>query len=168
MIVEMGMFDEDNIKQVKELKRDVGENLTKYEDILTLLESYVSWANRINQQAELADLENIRAQDLQLMKFCQGLNKSDRLYNKLMEMDVPSWARGQDIKKNNSQSMAQKAVLVDSAPKTQDQVMNQVYGSGGSNPRPTSRLPGGQRRFKVLPEVQYLENRERVEDAENA
>ena len=40
-------------------------------------ESYVSWANRINQQAELADMENIRAQDLQLMKFCQGLNKSD-------------------------------------------------------------------------------------------
>ena len=52
-------------------------------------ESYVSWANRINQQAELADLENIRAQDLQLMKFCQGLNKTDHLYNTLMEMDVP-------------------------------------------------------------------------------
>ena len=106
-------------------------------------ELYVSWANRINQQAELADLENIRAQNLQLMKFCQGLNKSERLYNKMMEMDVPSWARAQDITKKYSQGMAQKAVLVDSAPKTQGQVLNQMSGSSGSNPRTTSRLPGG-------------------------
>ena len=60
-------------------------------------ESYVSWANRINQQAELADLENIRAQDLQLMKFCQGLNKADRLYDKLMEMEIHSWSGAQEI-----------------------------------------------------------------------
>ena len=32
-------------------------------------ESYVSWRNCINQQAELADLKIIRAQDLQSMKF---------------------------------------------------------------------------------------------------
>lgn len=42
MIIEMGMFDEDNLKQVKELKRDVGENLTRYEDILTHLEALYS------------------------------------------------------------------------------------------------------------------------------
>ena len=42
MIIEMGMFDEDNLKQVKELKRDVGENLTRYEDILTHLEELYS------------------------------------------------------------------------------------------------------------------------------
>ena len=41
-------------------------------------ESYICWANRINQQAELADLKNIKAQDLQLMMFCKGLNKTDR------------------------------------------------------------------------------------------
>ena len=35
MIIEMEMFDEDNIKQVKELMRDVGTNLTRKEDILT-------------------------------------------------------------------------------------------------------------------------------------
>ena len=28
MIIEMEMFDEDNIKQVKELKRDMGDNLS--------------------------------------------------------------------------------------------------------------------------------------------
>ena len=80
-------------------------------------ESYISWMNRINQQAKLADLENIRAQEIHLMKFCQGLNKTDRLYEKLMELEVPSWARAQEIIKKHTQSMAQKAVLVDSAPK---------------------------------------------------
>ena len=51
------------------------------------------------------------------MKFCQGLNKTDRLYEKFMELEVPSWARAQEIIKKHTQSMAQKAVLVDSAPK---------------------------------------------------
>ena len=68
--------------------------------------SYISWMSRINQQAELAGLENIRAQEIQLMKFCQGLNKSDRLYDKLMELEVPSWAKAQEIKKKHAQSMA--------------------------------------------------------------
>ena len=89
-------------------------------------------------------MENIRAQDIQLMKFCQGLNKSDCLYDKLMVMEVPSWARAQKIIKKHSQSMAQKAVLVDSAPKTQGRVLNQMSGSSGT--RPTSLSPGGQRR----------------------
>ena len=42
MIIEMGMFDEDNHKQLKELKREVGENLNRYEDILTHLEALYS------------------------------------------------------------------------------------------------------------------------------
>ena len=111
-------------------------------------ESYVSWANRINQQAELADLENIRAQDLQLMKFCQGLNKADRLYDKIMEMEIHSWTGAQEIIKKHSQSMALKADLIESAPRAQGQVMNQMSGSSGSgasNPRPSSRSPGGPR-----------------------
>ena len=119
----------------------------KFVDLMIVKgEFYISWANRINQQAELADLENIRAQDLQLMKFCQLLNKSDRLYDKLMEMDVPSWAGAKDIIRKYSQSMALKADLVYSAPRAQGQVLNQMSGSGKSNPRPTSRSPGGQRR----------------------
>ena len=109
-------------------------------------ESYVSWANRIIQQAELADLENIRAQDLQLMKFCQGLNKADRFYDKLMEMEIHSWAGAQDIIKKYSQSMALKGDLIESAPRAQGQVMNQMSGSGGSNPRPASRSPGRPRK----------------------
>ena len=111
-------------------------------------ESYISWMNRINQQSELADLKNIRAQEIQLMKFCQGLNKTDWLYEKLMELEVPSWARAQEIIKKHAQSMARKAVLVDSAPKTaQGQVLNQM--SGKSRARPTSQernltqTPGG-------------------------
>ena len=42
-------------------------------------------------QPELAHLEVIRSQDLQLMKYCQGLHKTDRLYDKLMDMEVKSW-----------------------------------------------------------------------------
>ena len=79
------------------------------------------------------------------MKFCQGLNKTDRLYEKLIELEVPSWARAQEIIKKHTQSMAQKAVLVDLAPKTaQGQVLNQMSGNRGA--RPTSRSPGGQRK----------------------
>ena len=73
--------------------------------------NYVSWSNRINQQAELADLEGIKAQDLQLMKFCQGLNKTDRLYDKLMDMEVHRWATAQEIIKKYSQSQVLKADL---------------------------------------------------------
>ena len=42
MIIDMKMFDEDNYKQVKELKRDVGDNINKYEEILTHLEAFYS------------------------------------------------------------------------------------------------------------------------------
>ena len=87
-------------------------------------ESYVSWATRINQQAELADLQNIRAQDLQLMTFCKGLNKADRLYDKIMDMEIHSWSGAQEIIKKHSQSMALKANLVESASRIQGQIMN--------------------------------------------
>ena len=42
---------------------------------------------------ELADLDGIKSQDLKLMKYCQGLKQSDRLYDKLMKMEPKSWAR---------------------------------------------------------------------------
>ena len=42
VIIDMKMFDEDNNKQLKEFKRDVGENLNRYEDILTHLEAMYS------------------------------------------------------------------------------------------------------------------------------
>ena len=42
MIINMRMFDKDNQKLLKELKRDVGEQLNRYEDILTHLEATYS------------------------------------------------------------------------------------------------------------------------------
>ena len=38
VIIDMRMFDEDNHKLLKDLKRDVGDQLNRYEDILTHLE----------------------------------------------------------------------------------------------------------------------------------
>ena len=37
VIIDMRMFDEDNHKLLKELKREMGEQLNRYEDILTHL-----------------------------------------------------------------------------------------------------------------------------------
>ena len=74
--------------------------------MITKGEGYIQWANRINQQAELANLEGIKAQDLQLMKYCQGLHKTNRLYDKLMDMKVKSWATAQEIIKKYAQSQA--------------------------------------------------------------
>ena len=144
-----GQNGDDDQKVAEAFDRQVPKFARKVKFLYLIIikgESYVSWRNCINQQAELADLENIRAQDLQLMKFCQGLNKTDRLYDKLMEMDVHSWATAQNIIENYSQSMALKADLFESAPKSQGHVVNRILGSSGSAPRPASRSPGGQRR----------------------
>ena len=65
--------------------------------MITKGEGYIQWANQINQQVELADMEGIKAQDLQLMKYCQGHHKTDKRYNKLMDMEVKSWATAQEI-----------------------------------------------------------------------
>ena len=63
-----------------------------------------------------------------------------------MEMDVHSWAAAQDIIKKYSQSQALKADLVESAPRSQGHVVNQMSGSSGSAPRPASQSQGGQRK----------------------
>ena len=42
VIFDIGMFDEDNHKQLKELKQDMEENLNRYEDILTHLQALYS------------------------------------------------------------------------------------------------------------------------------
>ena len=112
-------------------------------------ENYVHWSNRINQPAKLADLEGIKAQDLQLMKFCHGLNKTHCLYDKLMDMEVHSWATAQEIIKKYSQSQALRADLVESAPKSQGHIVNQMSGSGGSAPRPPARLRGRRERNMI-------------------
>ena len=148
-LVELGRGDgmEMMIKKVAEAyDRQVPKFARKVKFLELIIikgESYVSWSN---QQAELADLDNIRAQDLQLMKFSQGLNKTDRLYDKLMEMDVRSWAAAKNIIMKYSQSQALKADLVESASRSQGHVVNQMSGSSSSAPRPESRSLGGQRR----------------------
>ena len=57
-----------------------------------------------------------------------------------------SWATAQDIIKKYSQSQALKADLIESAPKSQGHIVNQMSGSGGSALRPASRSPGEQRK----------------------
>ena len=42
VIVDVRMFDEDNHKLLKDLKRDVGDQLNRYKDILTHLEALYS------------------------------------------------------------------------------------------------------------------------------
>ena len=42
MIIDMEIFNEDKIKLVKELKCDMGDNLTRYKNILTHLEAIYS------------------------------------------------------------------------------------------------------------------------------
>ena len=57
-------------------------------------------------------------------------------------MEVHSWSGAQEIIKKHTQSMALKADLVESAPRTQGQIMNQMSGSGVSRPRQASKSPG--------------------------
>ena len=38
MVIELGMFDRDNYQLVKDLKKDVEENIIKYKEILAHLE----------------------------------------------------------------------------------------------------------------------------------
>ena len=64
------------------------------------------------QQLELAHLEGIKAQDIQLMKFCQGLHKSDRLSDKIKDLEVKAWASAQEIINKYAESQALKADLV--------------------------------------------------------
>ena len=62
------------------------------------------------QQLELAHLEGIKAQDIQLMKFCQGLHKSDRLSDKIKDLEVKAWASAQEI--NTQKAKPSKLTLL--------------------------------------------------------
>ena len=114
--------------------------------MITKGEGYIQWANRINQQAELANIEGIKAQDFQLMKYCQGLHETDRLYDKFMDMEVKSWATAQEIIKKYAQSQAFKAEHVESTPKNQGHIVMKMSGDSGPSQRSMSRSPGGQRK----------------------
>ena len=70
------------------------------------------------------------------------MNKTDRLYDKIIDMEIKSWAGAQEIIKRHTLSMALKADLVETAPKQQNQIMNQMSGSGVSKQREASKSPG--------------------------
>ena len=54
-VIEAGMFDKDNYQLVKDLKKDVEENIVKYEDIITYLEGVYS-AKPDKFKAEITEL----------------------------------------------------------------------------------------------------------------
>jgi hypothetical protein len=80
------------------------------------------------------------------MKYCQGLHKMDMLYDKLMDMEVKSWANAQEIIRKYAQSQALKADLVESTHKKQGHVVMKLSGDSSPAPRPSSQSPGKQRK----------------------
>ena len=54
-VIEAGMFNKDTYQLVKDLKKDVEENIVKYEDILTYLEGVYS-AKPDKFKAEITEL----------------------------------------------------------------------------------------------------------------
>ena len=65
VVIEMKMFDEDNYQLVKELKRDVEENIIKYEEILTHLEGFYylkqeKYTNQLKEMKENFDVMDSR------------------------------------------------------------------------------------------------------------
>ena len=75
-LVDVGRGDDmaTMIKKVLEAYNRLSPTFNRRVQFLDIMimrgESYISWVNIINQQAELADLENICSQEIQLMKFC--------------------------------------------------------------------------------------------------
>ena len=99
--------------------------------------------NRIDHQPELAHLEGIKAQDIQLMWFCQGFHKQDRLYDKIMDLEVKPWVFAKEMIKKYAEGQSLKPDLVESAPKTQGQRLMHMEGGGEKSPtrRPSSKSP---------------------------
>ena len=60
-------------------------------------EGKMEWAFRLEQAAEMANLEDIQAQELKFLKYCQGLKTDDKLYDLLMEMVNPNWEKALEI-----------------------------------------------------------------------
>ena len=138
------------VKRVKEAFERLQLVFARKVKLLELMimkgEGYIEWANRINQQSELARMEGISAHNLQFMKYCQRLHKTDRLFNKLMDIAVKSWATAQEIIRQYVQSQALKADMVESTPKNQGNVVMKMSGFSSPAPRPSIQLPGKQRK----------------------
>ena len=86
---------------------------------------------RIDEMAELADLESIKAQDLKLMRYCQGLKAEDKLYDLLTDMEPKGWQQAKQIIRKHTTSQALKADLVEHRPRGQGHVVNNMSGEIG-------------------------------------
>ena len=93
---------------------------------------------RINEERELADLQTIKPQEIKLIKFCQGLEAEDRLYNLITEMDPMGWEEAKVIIRRHS------ADLVKHRPKVSEHVVNSISGASRS-PSPS---PGQQKKIR--------------------
>ena len=99
-------------------------------------ENKLEWAYRLQQAAEMADLETIQAQELKFMKYCQGLKPEDKLYDLLMETDHPTWEKALEIIRKHQISECVKAEIGDG--KTTKHALNSVSGdtrAGSQSPK---------------------------------
>ena len=99
-------------------------------------ENKLEWAYRLQQAAEMADLESIKAQELKFLKYCQGLKPDDKLYDLLMAMDNPNWEKALEFKQKHQISECVKAEIGDG--KTTKHALNSVSGdtrAGSQSPK---------------------------------
>ena len=115
----------------------------KFMDMMIMKgEKPLTWAMRIDEEAELADLKTLKPQEIKLMELCHGLKSEDRLYDLLMDMDPKGWEEAKLIIRKHTASMALKTDLVEHRPRGQGQVVKNMSGA----PRSPSQSPGKQRK----------------------
>ena len=77
IIINMGMFDEDNVQLVKELKVGVGDTLTRYEEVLSRLEAiYSVKPDKFEDQIKNMN-SGVLELKLQKMAFADEFSKSE-------------------------------------------------------------------------------------------
>ena len=137
----------------REIKLSISDNcraaIKKVEDIFTIIhptflrkvelmgldanpgEIPLDWALRIQEQAELGDLEDIRPQELMMMKFCQGFKDQD-LQKKICKMKSRSWEEVKVLIWDYESSTKMQSSLV----KGKGEKMHHMLSSGGRSPSP--------------------------------
>ena len=95
----------------------------------------------IDAEAELANMQSIKPQEIKLIQFCQGL-KDERLYDKITEAEIWGW---EDAKALIRKHTAATFLKVHFEQKTggSGHVVNSISGSGNKSP---SQSPGQRRR----------------------
>ena len=96
----------------------------------------------IDAEAELADLQSIKPQEIKLMKLCQGL-KDDRLYEKNTQMDPRGWEEAKTIIRKHTVAASLKADLENKSGSS-GHVVNSISGTASKSP---SHSPGQKRRY---------------------